>query len=371
MKRVAIIQSTLGMVNRGSETFCIEIALSLSKYYEIEVYSMGIAPELKDFTIEVPYHTGKIENWYTQIYQKSEWLQWLSWRSKYTYFMHPDYIKNKKWTKHVYHKYLKGKKYDILFPNNGLAGAIYARKYRKVHRVPYLYVGAGGTGPCDWWVLQNKPDCYVAISSVQERWASKQCDRVVKIPNGTFVEDYVQAPKSKKFCINPENKLVLSVGALDMNTKRHQLAIEAVAKLSNVDLLILGQGQHQDKLQKLGDQLLPGRFAIRSVPHAQVASIYHSADIFTLPSREEPFGIVYIEAMASGLACVATDDETRREVIGNAGMFCDVENITEYANTIKQALEKNWGNRPVEQAMKFDYSVIGKRYYELIESIIG
>ena len=35
--------------------------------------------------------------------------------------------------------------------------------------------------------------------------------------------------------------------------------------------------------------------------------VYRSADMFTLPSIDEPFGLCYVEAMASGLTVVAPD----------------------------------------------------------------
>ena len=89
-----------------------------------------------------------------------------------------------------------------------------------------------------------------------------------------------------------------------------------------------------------------------------------------MPSLEEPFGIVYLEAMASNLPIVAPDDSQRREIIGDAGLFCNVENTEDYASAITKAIEIDWGKKPLERAKKFDWNNIGKQYIELIYEVI-
>lgn len=189
------------------------------------------------------------------------------------------------------------------------------------------------------------------------------------IPNGTYVSAFDIQINKKKFTINEGHKLVLCAGHLDTSFKRHQLVIEAVSKLQDVDLLILGYGEAKEEFEQLGDKLMPGRLKIFGVPHTEIVYYYKSADAFTLASLKEPFGIVYIEAMASGLPCVTTDDETRREIIGDAGYTCNVENPDEYAQAIKKTLCTEWGEKPKQRAALYDYDIIGKKYVDLIEEI--
>jgi glycosyltransferase involved in cell wall biosynthesis len=160
------------------------------------------------------------------------------------------------------------------------------------------------------------------------------------------------------------------VGHLDTSFKRHQLTIQAVSKLANVDLLILGYGESKEQFEMMGEQLMPGRLKIMGVPHNDVVHYYKSADCFALPSLGEPFGIVYIEAMASGLPCIGTDDKTRREIIGEAGFVCNVEDAYEYADTINKALNIDWNGKPLRRAELYDYSIIGEKYCEMIEKML-
>ena len=80
----------------------------------------------------------------------------------------------------------------------------------------------------------------------------------------------------------------------------------------------------------------------------------------------EAFGIVYVEAMASGLPVVATDDENRREIIGDAGLFVDPENIEEYAQTLGKALKTDFGEKPRQQAKKFSWDKIASQYEQIM-----
>jgi len=98
---------------------------------------------------------------------------------------------------------------------------------------------------------------------------------------------------------------------------------------------------------------------------------YRAANIFTLPSWSyEAFGIVYLEAMASGIPVVATDDELRREIVGDAGILVDPTDLDSYANALKKALSIDWGNKPRIQAEKFDWDKIAKKYEKLFENLI-
>ena len=99
--------------------------------------------------------------------------------------------------------------------------------------------------------------------------------------------------------------------------------------------------------------------------------IYGLANLFTLaPDVSEAFGIVYLEALSSGLPVVAIDDDIRREIIGDAGIFVDPINIKHYANAINDALNRYWGNKPREQAEKFGWHEIANKYETVFSDLI-
>ena len=369
-KRVAIICKGAGSIHRGSESFAIELGNYLHEYYDVDLYTESNTVNGFYGTIHtVTYKTSRIVRWYKKLYQNSTVLQKIVQCSRYTMILLPHYMENYEWGKAVFRQIKKNNSYNVIYPVNGPSCHFLASKYRKKYGVPFFAKGAGGIGPGEWWVLKTKPDKYVCISTEQYRWAQRYYSRLSMIPNGTYVSDYDTQIKGDKFKINEGHKLVICVGHLDVSFKRHQLAIEAVSKLSNVDLLILGSGEAKEEFEQLGRKLMPGRLKVIGVPHTEIVHYYKSADVFTLASLKEPFGIVYIEAMAAGLPCVTTDDETRREIIGNAGLTCDVENVSEYAETIRKALYMDWGDKPQKRAALYDYSIIGKKYMDFIEEM--
>lgn len=69
-------------------------------------------------------------------------------------------------------------------------------------------------------------------------------------------------------------------------------------------------------------------------------TFFNMIDLFVLPSREEPFGIVLIEAMAAGVPVVATDTDGPSSIIhdGQTGLMVPRDNAQALAGALKNAL---------------------------------
>jgi glycosyltransferase involved in cell wall biosynthesis len=144
----------------------------------------------------------------------------------------------------------------------------------------------------------------------------------------------------------------------------------AVAKLKKVSLLLVGDGELKESLESLGKRLLGERFEIVKVDHKQMPTVYRAADLFTLvPEPSEAFGIVYVEAMATNLPVVGVKDEQRENIVGNAGILVDPENLEGYAEAVQRTLGQKWGDRPRRQAEKFDWGKIAEEYERLFKSL--
>ncbi|MEI8649084.1 glycosyltransferase [Paraglaciecola sp. Hal342] len=107
-----------------------------------------------------------------------------------------------------------------------------------------------------------------------------------------------------------------------------------------------------------------------SLSFDEMPKLYRSVDLFTLPSANEPFGRVYLEALASGTPVVAPDDTMRRTIIGNAGIVCNVEDSTQYAECLSLALSTDWQTRTIEQASKFSWAAIALQYKSVIDRMV-
>lgn len=121
----------------------------------------------------------------------------------------------------------------------------------------------------------------------------------------------------------PDEKLVLLVGRLDYY-KGFQLALEAIAGVIErlgddvrTRYLVAGSGPHEAELKKQAVDLGidgDGTF-LGWIGDDVLHSLYRIADLCVVPSLYEPFGLVALEAMASGCPCVVADTGGLREVV--------------------------------------------------------
>lgn len=267
-------------------------------------------------------------------------------------------------------KILTGK-FDLVIPTNGRFQSLKASIGRFFGKYRVLITAHAGIGRDEVWNLLTLPDVYVALTTAEFNWAHQFAlkSKLVKIPNGIDLEKFTPSGKKKDFGL--KSPIILSVGALEWY-KHHDLAIQAVSKLPQASLLIAGEGSKKNKLEELGKSLLSeDRFRIIKVNYEQMPEIYRSADLFTLPSWDrEAFGIVYLEAMASGLGVVAPFDLSRLEIIGDAGILTDVSDPKSYAQALDQALKEDWRDKALDQAKGFSWKKIAKDYEETFEEII-
>lgn len=255
----------------------------------------------------------------------------------------------------------------VICLNSGWEVAI-LRIWTFFNRKKLIVPGQSGPGWDDRFNLFCHPDIFVCLTKRQLNWAKNATiwknQKFALIPNGVDLKKFNQ--KGIKAKLKLKKPIILLVGAAEKN-KRVEQGIRAVSKLNNSSLLWIGTGEDEQKSKLIGDMLLGDRFLHLSVPYSKIDEYYRAADLFTLCSESsEAFGIVYLEALATNLPIVATDDDSRREIIGNAGLFVqNPNNEIEYALTLKKALAKKWAKKPLGQAQKFSWDTIALKYEKL------
>lgn len=365
MKRIAIISTYIGQINRGAESFTIELVKKLREKYKIDVYSVGEVETIKDEIIKVSMPHKLIISLVLFLERNAGIYRRLGRRYP---VISKSGLEQFLFNRKVYNQYLRNKNYDIMIACCGGIGAHFLTKLRLNKGIPYIYINHGGIGGIEKKALDDKPDCYVTINNQQRRWAEYFYSKVMRIPNGVDCSLFVPNNKHRK----KKEKNILVVAALT-DFKRIHLAIEAVALLDeNVTLTVLGVGELYEELNTLGlEKLGEERFQLKNVSYEKILEYYQIASVFTLPSYDEPFGIVYLEALASGVPVVGPDDEIRKEIIGDAGFTCNVTHIEEYAECLNKALNTEWGDKPRMQALKYDWNVISQKYDAVIQKVIN
>lgn len=268
-------------------------------------------------------------------------------------------------------KVLQGK-YDVVIPINGRLQSLKFSLGRVVGKYKLLITGHSGQGWDDIWnVVIARPDVFVALSESYLGWV-KQWGygiKTVKIPNGVDLTKFT--PVGEKIKLKLPRPIILSAGALSWY-KHHQRVIDAVSKLSIGSVLIVGEGSLKEELKKRGESSLGNRFILSNFKYQDMPKVYRSVDLFTLPSWDrEAFGMVYLEAMASGLGVVAPSDLSREEIVGDAGILTDVASIQAYAQALEQALNIDWREKAINQAKKFSWDKVSKQYEKIFEGLIS
>jgi len=142
-----------------------------------------------------------------------------------------------------------------------------------------------------------------------------------------------------RFGIGREVLLLLSVGAL-IPLKAHDVLLHALASLPPSDpaprLLIVGDGPSRGDLERLAAALgLADRVQFLG-RLADPSSAYRAADLFVLPSRQEGFPLVVLEAGWFGLARIATDVGGVPEAVrhGETGLIVPPDDVRALAEAI-------------------------------------
>jgi glycogen synthase len=147
--------------------------------------------------------------------------------------------------------------------------------------------------------------------------------RVHVIPNGidpADLEPVADLERLRGEFAAPDQRLVLLVGRL-VYEKGFQLALDAlpglIEELGNVRFLVAGSGTHEAQLRAQADALglsKHGTF-LGWIGDDVLHSLYRIADLCVIPSLYEPFGLVALEAMASGCPCIVADTGGLREIV--------------------------------------------------------
>jgi glycosyltransferase involved in cell wall biosynthesis len=135
--------------------------------------------------------------------------------------------------------------------------------------------------------------------------------------------------------------------------------------------VIVGRGPELKTLQSLAKKLGVQKkfvFVTQFIPERKLIEYYSASDFFVLPSLWEPFGIVFIEAMACGNPVIATNIGGIPEVVtSKCGILVKPRNSEEIAKSIKMLIDdKNLRKKLGTNARKrveniFDFDVVAKK----------
>lgn len=143
------------------------------------------------------------------------------------------------------------------------------------------------------------------------------------------------------------NKTILSVSSL-IAQKGVGYNLRAMAQLvekhPNLKYVIVGDGPELNNLQALVSDLKLNRHVefLGRLSHELAMNQMAKADVFSMPSWNEGFGVVYIEAMAFGKPVIACQGEGIEDVVkdGNTGLLVRPKDVDSLASALDFLLSK-------------------------------
>ena len=336
--RVAIACSGLGHVRRGNETWAATVADALHRA-GTTVTLLGGGPHatsaapfvrLKNLPRETPITRG-----------------WLSWHHRYLLEQRTFARSLTRWLREHPHeiihladpalawilqRHAASLRVRVIYKDGLLLGPDWCRKFAHVQILAPFYLESAQAAGCDtrgWHVIPHLVD-------------------PARFQPAT---DFVRAAAREKFFgnrISRDTFVILAVGDFSpQSNKRLDWIIREIAQLPDphsVHLVLAGQASATDlsafetrARAALGERvtLLPNLAA------TEMPNVYGCADAFAHAALREPFGIVFLEALASGLPVVAHHFPVTRWIIGDGGLTVDAES----PGTIAAALD-HWRRDP-------------------------
>ncbi len=202
----------------------------------------------------------------------------------------------------------------------------------------------------------------------------------VLIPNGVAVRRFAGARALDE---QPAVPTVAFLGRIDEPRKGLTVLLEALPELvelvPDVRLLVAGPGD-VDEVREAIPSSLRGHVALLGlVSDSDKPRVYASGDVYCAPNTHgESFGIVLIEAMATGTPVVASDLEAFRRVLedGAAGVLVPVADPAALAIALAELLgdpdrRKRLAEAGRETVEQYDWSTVTARIVEVYETVIA
>jgi len=192
-------------------------------------------------------------------------------------------------------------------------------------------------------------------------------EKIITILNGYNPEIFYRENITKEEFLkligmeNKYDKIVCFAGRLAKNKGVDILLRSAkIYEKSNILTLIAGDGKEYEFLNPLKEELgLKNVIFLGHLDQETLRKLYSVSDVNVVPSREEPFGLVALEAIACGTPVVGTNSGGMVEFIKeDYGTLVDKENVEQLTDAINDVLngKKKFKSKDLEEYAKNNYS---------------
>ena len=236
--------------------------------------------------------------------------------------------------------------------------------------------------------MLDKASAVVAVGRPLERflrpWLSDAVEgRLRVIPNGIDLKT-IQEGTEKAAQKGIARKRIISVGNL-WPVKGIDMNLRALAGLDRIGIhwdsyTVVGDGPERKRLEGLAQELgIARRVHFKGrLTHRETLKEIVDADIFSLPSWQEAFGVVYLEAMACGKPVIGCWGQGAEDIIRHEidGLLVKPRDVAELTTGLRRlltdcGLAQSLGNAGVTRAGEFTWERNTEQYLNVYKKVCG
>lgn len=362
--KVALLCSGLGNVYRGHEVFARDLFTLLGDSVDVTLFKGGGKPAPREWVIDnIPRNAGCLDH--LHVVASPKWAAAIAEGERCR-------IEGETFAYAALKPLLEGE-FDVIHClEREVCNIIYDNRHL-FRSTPKILFSNGGAIPA-----RDLPRCDFVQEHTELNLSYSAKGKSFLIPHGVDVNLFHPGVVSNFRAQHdiPQNALVvISVGAVAYQHKRMDYVVREVAAVKDAYLLIVGQETKDTaEIKALGKRLMGERIIFTKVQHDDLPLVYAAADVFTLGSVFETFGIVYIEAMSMGLPVICTNHKNQRAIV-KEGIFIDVNKFGELTKALRDTDRSTLaalGQRGRKIVLEhYDLAVLKRQYiqqYQVIAS---
>lgn len=283
------------------------------------------------------------------------------------------------------------KDYDLIHAHWSYPEGYIAKQIKEKYNIPYIITAHGSDIHTN--MEKDKRIMELTLNALEK------ADKVLFVSNALL-------EKAKEFGYSGHNSCVVYNGVdknvfrvIDKRLVRNKLGIKHTQKVvgyvgnlvyvkgadkipeifeninkinKNIAYIIVGDGILREQILDKCKQKDINVIFIGSVDPDKVAYYMNAMDVMVVPSRNEGFGNVIIEANACGVAVVGSDAGGIPEAVGDVGIIVEKGNDFEirFARAVVKLLNTNIDtNKLIKRAYEFDWNIIVQKELEIYKKI--
>ena len=294
---------------------------------------------------------------------------------------------------------VKRENYDVIHCNTPIGGVLgrLVGKKNKVSNVIYQAHGFHfykGSPKLNWMIyypiekwLAHYTDALITINQEDYELAKaklkpRKNGKVYYVPGvGIDTTQYALSAKAREekrigLKLNENDVALISMGDL-IERKNYDTAIRAVAEAKNPALqyFICGKGPEEENLKVLAESLGVSEQIHFLGFRSDIKELLTAVDVFLFTTKQEGLPRSMMEAMATGLPCIASEIRGNTDLLEgtDGGYLCKATDITAYAEALNllakdRALREKMGRNNLITIQRFSTETVNEEIRKIYES---